>query len=71
MYMEEYSIKFIEDLVTKMGTDYKKVIAVIRSMENIIHINSVRRYVDLYYKKNGIKHQKMIEYYFKVKKRNL
>jgi|Laugrespbdmm15dd_1035085.scaffolds.fasta_scaffold02707_10 hypothetical protein len=71
MYMESFSIKFIEGLINKMGTDYKKLIAVIRSMEGSIHINSVRKYIDLYYKKNGIKHQQMIEYYFKVKKRNL
>jgi hypothetical protein len=54
-----------------MGTDYKKLIAVIRSMDNTIHINAVREYINLYYKKNGVKNRDMIEHYFKVKKRNL
>jgi hypothetical protein len=54
-----------------MGTDYKKLIAVIRSMSNTIHIKAVRTYINLYYQKNGVKHKDMIEYYFKVKSRNL
>ena len=69
--MKGFSIKLIEALVNKMGTDYKKLIAVIRSMDTTIHINAVRRYIDLYYKKNGLTNKEMIEYYFKVKKRNL
>jgi len=71
MYMKGFSIKLIEGLINKMGTDYKKLIAVIRSMDNIIHINAVREYINLYYKKNGVKNRDMIEHYFKVKKRNL
>lgn len=71
MYMKGFSIKLIEGLISKMGTDYKKLIAVIRSMSNTIHIKTVRTYINLYYKKNGIKHKDMIEYYFKVKSRNL
>lgn len=71
MYMKEFSIKLVEGLIKIMGTDYKKLIAVIRSMSNTIHIKTVRNYINLYYKKNGIKHKDMIEYYFKVKCRNL
>ena len=69
--MKEFSIKLVEGLIKVMGTDYKKLIAVIRSMSNTIHIKTVRTYIDLYYKKNGIKQRDMIEFYFKVKCRNL
>lgn len=69
--MKGFSIKLIEGLINKMGTDYKKLIAVIRSMSSSIHIKAVRTYINLYYKKNGISNKDMIEYYFKVKKRNL
>jgi hypothetical protein len=69
--MKGFSIKLIEGLISKMGTDYKKLIAVIRSMSSSIHIKAVRTYINLYYKKNGISNKDMIEYYFKVKKRNL
>ena len=69
--MKGFTIKLIEGLIKIMPTDYKKLIAVIRSMSNTIHIKAVRTYINLYYKKNGIKHRDMIEYYFKVKKRNL
>lgn len=71
MYMKGFSIEHIEELIKTMGTDYKKLIAVIRSMEETIHVSSVRKYIDLYYKKNGLKNKEMIEHYFKVKKRNL
>lgn len=69
--MKGFSIKLVEGLINKMGTDYKKLIAVIRSMSNTIHIKAVRAYINLYYKKNGTNNKDMIEYYFKVKKRNL
>lgn len=69
--MKGFSIKLIEGLINKMGTDYKKLIAVIRSMNDTIHISAVREYINLYYKKNGVKNRDMIEHYFKVKKRNL
>ena len=69
--MKEFSIKLIEGLIKEMGNDYKKLIAVIRSMSNTIHIKTVRNYIDLYYKKNGVKQRDMIEFYFKVKCRNL
>ena len=71
MYMKEFTIKLVEGLVKEMGTDYKKLIAVIRSMSNTIHIKTVRNYINLYYKKNGVKQRDMIEFYFKVKCRNL
>jgi hypothetical protein len=71
MYMKGFSIKLIEGLISKMGSDYKKLIAVIRSMNSTIHINAVRVYINLYYKKNGVKNKDMIEHYFKIKKRNL
>lgn len=44
---------------------------VIKSMKNRFHISPVRNYIDLYYQKNGYKHKEMIEYYFKVKRKNL
>ncbi len=69
--MKGFSIKLVEGLIKIMGTDYKKLIAVIRSMSNTIHIKAVHTYINLYYKKNGMKHRDMIEYYFKVKSRNL
>jgi hypothetical protein len=69
--MKGFNIKLIEDFINIMGTDYKKLIAVIRSMSSNIHIKTVRNYIDLYYKKNGNKYKDMIEYYFKVKSRNL
>jgi uncharacterized protein (DUF1499 family) len=71
MHMKGFSIKLVENFINIMGTDYKKLIAVIRSMSSTIHIKTVRNYIDLYYKKNGIKYKDMIEYYFKVKSRNL
>jgi hypothetical protein len=69
--MKEFTIKLVEGLINTMGSDYKKLIAVIRSMSNTIHIKTVRTYIDLYYKKNGVKQRDMIEFYFKVKCRNL
>ena len=54
MYMKGFSIKHIEELIKTMGTDYKKLIAVIRSMSSSIHIKAVRTYINLYYKKIDI-----------------
>jgi hypothetical protein len=66
------SIKYVESLVDKiMNPDYKKLISVIKSMSSHIQIEATRKYIDLYYKKNGTVMKDMIEYYFKVKKRNL
>ena len=64
--MKGFSIKLIEGLISKMGSDYKKLIAVIRSMNSTIHINAVRVYINLYYKKNGVKNKDMIEQHFKI-----
>ena len=69
--MKGFTIKLVEGLIKEMGSDYKKLIAVIRSMSNTIHIRTVRNYIDLYYKKNGVTQKDMIEFYFKVKCRNL
>lgn len=69
--MEYFSIKSIEALILTMTGDYKKLLSVIKSMSNYKQIEAVRTYIDLYYKKNGIKDKEMIEFYFKVKKRNL
>ena len=65
------SINYIEGLVDIMNTDYKKLLSVIKSMSASIHVPCVRNYIDLYYKKNGIKDKEMIEYYFKVKRKGL
>jgi len=51
--------------------DYKKVIKVIKSISSVIHIIPVRTYIDLYYKKNGEKGKEMIEYYFRIKKKEI
>ena len=54
------------DIMT--SEDYKKVIKVIKSIRNIVHVIPVRNYIDLYYKKNGEKGKEMIDYYFRIKK---
>jgi hypothetical protein len=71
MYMSTFSIKQIEGLIHIMGADYKKLLAVIKSMGESKHIPPVRTYIDLYYRKNGKKDEKMIEYYFKVKRKGI
>ena len=57
------------DIMT--SEDYKKVIKVIKSIRNIVHVIPVRNYIDLYYKKNGEKQKEMIEYYFRIKKKEV
>lgn len=69
--MNTFTIKQIEGLVKTMGSDYRKLLAVIKSMDSTRHISCVRTYIDLYYRKNGEKQKEMIEYYFKVKRRGL
>ena len=71
MYMEAFSINYVEGLIQQMNSDYKKLLAVIKSMNSTVQIPATRTYIDLYYKKNGIKLKEMIEFYFKVKKRDL
>jgi len=62
----------MERLIDIMATeDYRKVIKVIKSISNIVHIIPVRTYIDLYYKKNGEKGKEMIEYYFRIKKKEV
>jgi hypothetical protein len=62
----------MERLLDIMATeDYKKVIRVIKSISSIVHIIPVRNYIDLYYKKNGEKGKEMIEYYFRIKKKQI
>ena len=55
----------------EMNTDFRKVISVIKSITKHIQIPAVRKYIDLYYIKNGQSQKEMIEYYFKIKKKNL
>ena len=69
--MNAFSIHQIERLTHIMNPDYRKLIAVIKSMGKTVHIPCVRTYIDLYYKKNGKKDQEMIEYYFKVKRKDI
>ncbi len=62
----------MERLIDIMATeDYRKVIKVIKSISNVIHVIPVRNYIDLYYKKNGEKGKEMIEYYFRIKKKEV
>jgi hypothetical protein len=62
----------MERLLDIMATeDYKKVIRVIKSINNRVHIIPVRNYIDLFYKKNGEKGKEMIEYYFRIKKKEV
>jgi len=61
----------IRECEYEMTSDFRKLLDVIKSITTSIHIPSVRRYIDLYYQKNGYKHKEMIEYYFKVKRKNL
>lgn len=55
----------------EMQSDFRKLISVIKSIKNGFHIPPVRNYIDLYYKKNGEKQKEMIEYYFKIKKKEV
>lgn len=69
--MTSFSLTYIEGLIYQMNSDYKKLLSVIKSMNATIQIPCVRNYIDLYYKKNGDNQKEMIEFYFKVKKRDL
>lgn len=71
MYMETLSISYVEGLIQQMNSDYKKLLSVIKSMDTTLQIPATRTYIDLYYKKNGVKLKEMIEFYFKMKKRDL
>jgi hypothetical protein len=54
-----------------MHNDFRKLISVIKSIKSRFHVSPVRNYIDLYYKKNGEKQKEMIEYYFKIKKKEV
>ena len=47
---------------------YEKLIRVIDSMENVDHVISTRKYIDLYYKSYGTKNKGLIEIYFRTRK---
>jgi hypothetical protein len=45
----------------------KKLLRVIKSMNNREQIHATRKYIDLWYKTYGDNHKKIIELYFKTK----
>lgn len=47
--------------------EMKKVLRVIKSMNNREHIPATRKYIDLWYKSKGENHKNLIEIYFKSK----
>jgi len=49
----------------------KKVIKVIDSMTCILHIDTTKRYMDLYFKHYGNRDKRVIEIYFKRKVKEL
>ena len=52
---------------TYLREEMKKVLRVIKSMNNREQIDATRRYIDLWYKSKGEAHKKLIELYFKTK----
>lgn len=52
---------------TYLREEMKKVLQVIKSMNNREQIDATRRYIDLWYKSKGEAHKKLIELYFKTK----
>ena len=52
---------------TYLREEMKKVLRVIKSMNNRGQIDATRRYIDLWYKSKGEAHKKLIELYFKTK----
>lgn len=54
-----------------MNGDFKKLIKVINSITSYLHIPAVKKYIELYYKKHGTKGKQIIEYHFKVKRKNI
>ena len=44
--------------------EMKKVLRVIKSMNNREQISATRKYIDLWYKSKGEAHKKLIELYF-------
>lgn len=45
----------------------KKLVKVIKSVENAEQLSSARKYIDLWYKTYGENHKTIIELYFKSK----
>ena len=46
----------------------QKLFKVIDSMERPIHVDAVRKYIDLYYQMYGTQHKGLIEIYFRTRK---
>jgi hypothetical protein len=61
---EDFILKSERSLLNKM----KKLLRVIKSMNNQEQIPATRRYIDLWYKMYGTKNKQLIEIYFKSKK---
>jgi len=68
--MEIFSINIrIDDIETNkhFREEMKKVLRVIKSMNNREQISATRKYIDLWYKSKGENHKNLIEIYFKSK----
>lgn len=68
--MEIFSINItIDDIeINKhFREEMKKVLRVIKSMNNREQIPATRKYIDLWYKSKGENHKNLIEIYFKSK----
>lgn len=68
--MEIFSINItIDDIeINKhFREEMKKVLRVIKSMNNREQIPATRKYIDLWYKSKGEQHKNLIEIYFKSK----
>lgn len=62
---------FIKDHNKVVKKIMKKLLLVIRSMNNQEQIPATRRYIDLWYRKYGTKNKELVEIYFKSKKSEL
>jgi len=68
--MDTFSISIrVEDIETNKNFReiMKKLLRVIKSMDNREQIRATRRYIDLWYRTYGEKHKNLIEIYFKSK----
>ena len=68
--MEIFNINItIDDIETNkhFREEMKKVLRVIKSMNNREQISATRKYIDLWYKSKGENHKNLIEIYFKSK----
>ena len=68
--MDTFSISIrVEDIETNKNFReiMKKLLRVIKSMDNREQIRATRRYIDLWYRTYGEKHKNFIEIYFKSK----